>query len=103
MLKEFIDSHLPEDLSLRSLGQYSLLNEFNLKSGFRKLYGTNIFGNTTQQTLITEKDIVITFRFKVNLTRNLFFSDGVFIVQHLYKARSNGNSFGHINEKQKIL
>lgn len=42
-IKLYIDQHFLSDLSLTGLAQVSLLNEFKLKQGFKKLFGTTVF------------------------------------------------------------
>jgi AraC family transcriptional activator of pyochelin receptor len=42
--KEHLSTHYLDDMSLRSLSRDFLLNEFKLKAGFKKLFGTTVFG-----------------------------------------------------------
>ncbi len=41
-IKEYIDGHFLEDLSLASLCRIGMLNEFKLKQGFKVLFGTSV-------------------------------------------------------------
>lgn len=43
-LKAYLDEHFLEDLSLTQLAKISLLNEFKLKSGFKAVFNTTVFG-----------------------------------------------------------
>jgi AraC-like DNA-binding protein len=41
-LKQFIDQHFLDDLTLTSLSRESMLNEFKLKKGFKALFGSSV-------------------------------------------------------------
>ncbi len=43
-LKAYLDEHFLQDLSLTQLSKVSLLNEFKLKSGFKAVFNTTVFG-----------------------------------------------------------
>lgn len=42
-LKAYLDAHFLEEHSLAQLSRYSVLNEFKVKRGFKKLFGTTVF------------------------------------------------------------
>lgn len=44
LLKQYIDTHFLDDLSLTQLSRFVLLNEFKVKTGFKQLYGNSVFG-----------------------------------------------------------
>lgn len=43
-VKDHLNIHYLDNMSLRSLSRDFLLNEFKLKAGFKKLFGTTVFG-----------------------------------------------------------
>ncbi|WP_439555737.1 helix-turn-helix domain-containing protein [Dyadobacter sp.] len=44
MLKQYLDTHFLDELSLSQLSRVCLLNEFKLKKGFKELFGDTVFG-----------------------------------------------------------
>jgi AraC family transcriptional activator of pyochelin receptor len=50
-LKEYLDLYYLTAFSLEELGKRFLLNEFKLKGGFRKLFGTTVFGYVQQKRM----------------------------------------------------
>src|SRR5690606_5778529 len=44
-LKEYIEKHYLQPLSLKQLGRLSGLNEFKLKKGYRSLFNITVFGH----------------------------------------------------------
>lgn len=43
-VREFLRDHFLEDLRLEKISREFLLNDFKLKTGFKKLFGTTVFG-----------------------------------------------------------
>ena len=43
-LKAYLDAHFLDELSLTQLAKVSLLNEFKLKSGFKAVFNSTVFG-----------------------------------------------------------
>jgi AraC family transcriptional activator of pyochelin receptor len=43
-LKTYLDANFLSDLNLTQLCRYCLLNEFKVKSGFKQLFGSSVFG-----------------------------------------------------------
>ena len=44
LVKQYLQQHFLEELSLTKLCQVAMLNEFKLKKGFKQLFGTTVFG-----------------------------------------------------------
>jgi len=64
--KEYILKHMETPPSLKELAKIAGLNEYQLKVGFKEIYGNTVFGYLTNHKLDHSRVLLDTARFQVN-------------------------------------
>ncbi|PYF77310.1 AraC-like DNA-binding protein [Pedobacter nutrimenti] len=95
-IKDFLAEHYLADLSLQGISRTFFLNEFKLKSGFKKLFGTTVFGYVQQLRMEKAHILLTSGGYRVGEVAAIvgFSSDAAFI-------RSFRQHYGHSPGKLK--